>query len=294
MPRASTWLLLAAALAILPHGVRSQAVPLTSPWDSISRRLGAPGVVNAGTVRYNIPRTDLRVVIGDVTVAPPVALVTWAGFGVMGTDTVVMGDVATIASELATVVRGFAESGIEVTAVHNHLAGEEPRLTFVHYMGRGSAIALAAKVRGVIARTGAPMPVTAWPPAPATIDTALLFRELGASGRANGDIAQLSFNFVPGGVLMGGLPVPAPLGYASPINLQRVTADRVVATGDFTVTGDKVSGVIGALTRAGITATAMHSHLVGESPTLSYIHFWADGSLRDVAHGLRLAVDAAR
>jgi len=287
-------LLLSASITFAPPDAHAQSAPLGAPWDSVGRVLGANGAANAGTVRYNIPRVDLRLRVGDVAVAPALALITWAAFGVMGTDTVVMGDVVTVWAELGTVLHEFADNGIEVMAVHNHLAGEVPRLTYVHYMGRGSAVALAAKVRNVIARTGAPMPVAARPPAPATIDTALLFGELGVSGRVNGDVAQLSFNFVPGGVILGGQPVPAPLAYASPINVQRVTARRVVATGDFTVPGAKVNGVLAALARAGITATAMHSHMVNEEPTLYYIHFWADGTLRDVARGLRLVVDAAR
>jgi len=51
------------------------------------------------------------------------------------------------------------------------------------------------------------------------------------------------------------------------------------------VTGDKVSG---------ITVTALHSHLVDESPHLSYRHFRADGPLADVLRGLRAALDSAR
>ncbi|PYO71379.1 MAG: hypothetical protein DMD64_14795, partial [Gemmatimonadetes bacterium] len=45
-------------------------------------------------------------------------------------------------------------------------------------------------------------------------------------------------------------------------------------------------------TAHGITATAMHSHMIGDSPHLDYIHFWADGPLPDVLRGLRAAVDA--
>lgn len=49
-----------------------------------------------------------------------------------------------------------------------------------------------------------------------------------------------------------------------------------------------------ALARQGITATAVHSHLIGEAARLYYIHCWADGALDDALRGLRAAVDAAR
>jgi len=47
--------------------------------------------------------------------------------------------------------------------------------------------------------------------------------------------------------------------------------------------------VFEALTAHGITATALHSHLIGEEPKLYYMHFWADGPLTEVlrVYGLR-------
>jgi len=52
--------------------------------------------------------------------------------------------------------------------------------------------------------------------------------------------------------------------------------------------------VLDAFAAHHITATAVHSHLIGESPTIYYIHFWADGTLADVTRGLRAAIDAGR
>lgn len=73
-----------------------------------------------------------------------------------------------------------------------------------------------------------------------------------------------------------------------------MSARRAVATGDFAVVGATVEPILQALARHGIVATAVHSHLINESPTLYYIHFWADGALPDVVRGLRAAIDAAR
>lgn len=67
-----------------------------------------------------------------------------------------------------------------------------------------------------------------------------------------------------------------------------------MATGDFAVTGEMVENMIDALAKHGITATALHTHMIGESPPVYFIHFWADGPLRDVVSGLRAAVDSVR
>jgi hypothetical protein len=73
-----------------------------------------------------------------------------------------------------------------------------------------------------------------------------------------------------------------------------VDSTRAVATGDFAVPGAQVDSVLDVLAYNGITATAVHSHLIGEEPTLYYIHFWADGRPAEVLRGLRAAADAGR
>ncbi len=99
---------------------------------------------------------------------------------------------------------------------------------------------------------------------------------------------------VPGVVTMRGRTVVPAMGYGSPVNVQVVSGSRAVATGDFAVTGDKVTGILAALAAHGVAATAVHTHLIDESPHLYYIHFWADGPLPDVLEAIRAALDAAR
>lgn len=277
--------------ALAASSVRGQT---GAPWDSVGRILGARPAASGGVYRYNFPRSDLVVRVGDVTVEPGLALGSWAGFATLGSDTVVMGDLVVTAGELGPTLRQLADDGVAVTAVHNHLVGEQPRVMYVHYEGRGSPLGLAEKIDRALDRTGAPRPVRPAEARPLEVDTALVFRELGARGRAAGRLVQLGFNLVPRPVTMHGHPIPAALALGSPVNLQMVDRTRAVATGDFTLIGEQVDPLLDALARHGIVATAVHSHLVGESPTLYYIHFWADGELPAVLRGLRAALDAAR
>jgi hypothetical protein len=131
-------------------------------------------------------------------------------------------------------------------------------------------------------------------PQPVTIDTATVFGTLGLRGRAQGNVAQLSTVLVPGQVTVNGHVVNGALAYGTPINIQTLDGGRAVATGDFSITGDKVGPVLAALTSNGITATALHSHLIGDEPKIYYMHYWADGPLPQVLRGLRAALDAAR
>jgi len=268
--------------------------PLGAPWDSVGRTFQTSGSATGGYYRYSWPRRDLALRIGDVTVSPALALGAWAGFSGDAADATMMGDLVLTSGEVKPVLAELARQQIAVTAIHNHLAGEDPKITYIHFHADGNALELAGRLDHVLARTSAPRPVAAAAPQPVTIDTGLVFNTLGLRGRAQGAVAQVSVVLVPGTVTMHGRTVTPALGYGTPINIQVVSPDRAVATGDFTVLAAKVAPVFDALTAHGITATALHSHLVGEEPKLYYMHFWADGPLTDVLRGLRAALDAAK
>jgi hypothetical protein len=290
---ARTLLPMLLVLNALP-GFASAQSSLGAPWDSVGRILKTSGALTGGYYRYGWPRRDLTLRIGDVTVSPALAHGAWAGFSGDPTDATMMGDLVLTSDELKPVLAELARQRIAVTAIHNHLVGEQPQIIYVHFHGRGNALELAVRFDRVLALTGAPRPVTVAPPQPVTIDTALVFGTLGLAGRAQGAVAQISTVLVPGTVTMHGRPVTPALGYGTPINIQAVGPDRAVAAGDFAVLAAKLAPVLEALTAHGITATALHSHLVEDEPRIYYMHFWADGPLPDVLRGLRAALDAAR
>jgi Domain of Unknown Function (DUF1259) len=263
-------------------------------WDAVGRILKSPPAPAAGYVRFNFPRRDITLRIGDVTVATAMASGTWAGFSGDPANVTMMGDLVLLAGELKPVLAELANQHIAVMAIHNHLAGESPPLLYVHYHADGNAADLAQRLDRVLVHTATPRPVTVAAPAPVTIDTALVFATLGLHGRAQGNVAQASAMLVNGQVTMDGRVVNPAMGYGTPVNIQMVSGNRAVATGDFSVLATKASDVVRALSVNGITATAMHTHLVGEQPQIRYIHFWADGPLPDVLRGLKAALDAAR
>ncbi len=276
------------AVAALPK----PSTAADAAWDSVAAVLKAPGLFTGGYYRFNLPRRDLTVRVGDVTLAPELAQGAWAGLAGQPGNAMLMGDLVVTAAELPPVLAELATQGLDVTAIHNHLVGEEPRLVYVHVGGHGPAVDLAHKLDRVLAHTATPRPVAAAAAAPVTIDTAAVFHGLGGTGRAHGAVAQISFLLVGDKVTMDGMPVPPALGYVSPVNVQAVDANRALATGDFAVTAQQVQPLLHALAANGVTATALHTHMVGEQPTLYYVHFWADGPLAKVVSGLRAAVDA--
>ena len=280
------------SLALAP-ALAAQRAP-DSAWAEVGRRLQTAETPQPGYHRYNLPRRDITLMMGDVKVATSLALGSWAGFAGTAARAMVMGDLVLLPSELKAVLAELHAQHIDVTAVHNHLAGELPGLIYVHFEAMGDALEIAARLARAVALTATPLPVTNPPAAPVTIDTAMVFRALGLSGRAQGNVAQASAMLVKVPVTLHGARVTPALAFGSPINVQEVAPGRAVATGDFAVLERHVRPLLAALAAHGITATAVHSHMVGEAPRVYYVHFWADGTLADVCAGLRAALGVAR
>ena len=55
--------------------------------------------------------------------------------------------------ELQPVLRSLCSAGIDIVAIHQHMAVEEPRILFLHYWGIGKPEALAGSLRAALALT---------------------------------------------------------------------------------------------------------------------------------------------
>ncbi len=100
---------------------------------------GFPGAnLPGGVIRFNMPRKDLHVTVAGTEVKPGLALGTWAAFHHVGNnDAMVMGDLVLTEDEVAPVMKALQDGGVEVTALHNHLIGESPKIMYIHMGGHG-------------------------------------------------------------------------------------------------------------------------------------------------------------
>lgn len=78
---------------------------------------------------------------------------TWAAFAGSDDNAVVDGDFVVLEKELQPVLKSLRKSGVNVVAIHHHMSGEEPRMLFLHYWGRGPAADLAKAVKTALAVT---------------------------------------------------------------------------------------------------------------------------------------------
>src|SRR2546421_10446161 len=84
---------------------------------------------------------------------------------------------------------------VAVTALHNHLLRNKPFTMYMHVLGHGDPVKLAAVLHTALAESKTPLsgaPAAATAPPPIDLDTAAIDQTLGAKGTNNGGNYQFS------------------------------------------------------------------------------------------------------
>jgi hypothetical protein len=279
-------------LCTLALFVQQLSAQTPTEWKIVDQTLGRSGTLQGETYRVGFPRSDLHVTVGKVTVRPAFALGTWVAFKKTGDSVaMLMGDLVLRPAEVGPVIDALQKGGISQTALHNHLSGDTPHVVYLHIEGTGQPAALANGVHDALTKTTTPLGAPGSPaPAPLGLDTAQIAQTLGAHGKVNGGVYQVG---VPRAepVMMDSVVITPAMGVATAINFQSTGSKTAAITGDFVLVASEVNPVIGALRSSGIAVTALHSHMLNESPRLLFMHFWGQGDAVTLARGLRAALD---
>lgn len=262
-------------------------------WKPVQEVFGFDGsALPGGVIRFNMPRSDLHVTVGDVAVKPGLALGGWAAFAPMGKGSaMIMGDLVLAADEVPPVTNALRDGGVEVSAIHNHLLGESPQILYLHMGGNGDPVKMGQAVVKAVGLTKTPMPPAAAPKTDTDLgfDQAAVEKAIGAKGSVSGGCLHVN---VPRAekVSEGGMVAPPSFGMGTAINFQPTGNGKAAIAGDFALTGKEVEPVLDVLRRSGIAVTALHSHALDDVPRLFYMHFWANDDAVKLAQALGTAV----
>ena len=271
----------------------AQSVP-DPRWKPVEDAMGRPGQPQPGGVmRFAMPRRDLHVTLGAVAIKPGLALGSWAAFVYTEHAAMVMGDLVLTEDEIGPVMRKLQQGGIEISAVHNHLIGELPRVVYLHIASHGDAVKMAHAIHDAVALTKTPGPDASGPPMasePLGIDQKAVEEAIGYSGKVNGGILQFGVPRAEA-ITENAIVAPPSMGVATGINFQQTGVGKAAITGDFVLLGKEVNPVMKALQDNGIEVTAVHSHMLMEEPRLFFMHFWANDDAVKLAKGLKAALN---
>ncbi|MBT2637636.1 MULTISPECIES: DUF1259 domain-containing protein [unclassified Bacillus (in: firmicutes)] len=107
------------------------------------------GVCKVEIVRENINPTHMGKKLSPETME----LVFHFGFEKVDGQVAVMGELALMQEEVNPVLDELRKGKLEVTAVHNHMMHEEPRIMYVHFQGIGDMEQQAKTIKAAIDKT---------------------------------------------------------------------------------------------------------------------------------------------
>ena len=278
---------------VLTIAIAAQAHAAEIDWTKVDAALGKTASVQGEVHRYGLPRNDLHVTLDGVAIKPALALGGWLAFKPTQDGALVMGDLVLTESEVNPVMTKLLASGIEITAVHNHLIRATPATFYMHVHGHGDSVAMSTAIRAALTDSKTPFGAAEAPPASTArigLDTDKLDAAIGTKGKVNGGVYQFSVAR-EGEIIENDIPIPPAMGTATAINFQPTGDGKAAITGDFVVTAEEVNPTIRALRENGIEVTAIHSHMLGEQPRLFFVHFWANDDALRLAGGLGAALE---
>jgi Domain of Unknown Function (DUF1259). len=134
-----------------------------------------------------------------------------------------------------------------------------------------------ASIRGTVTTTSTPS---------SPIDWKQVDQAMGKAGTLQpGDVYKYSFPRTDLTVRLGSVSLKA--GFALGTHVEFLPmGSRAMVMGDLVLTEDEVNGVITRLQQEGIQQTALHNHLLGETPRIMYLHIEGQGDPVQLARGI--------
>jgi hypothetical protein len=125
------------------------------------------------------------------------------------------------------------------------------------------------------------------------LDTAKIDQALGRPGQKIGDVYKFGFPRTDLHVSVHGLAIKPGLALGSWAAFTG-TDDNAMVMGDLVLLEDELNPVIEKLRSAGFDISAVHNHLIGETPHVLYVHYMGHGPASQLAASLRAALAVSK
>src|SRR5215510_12369239 len=291
-------LLTLAGLALLGSTPWALAAGTRLDTATIEQLTGVKGELNEkeAVFKVSVPRSDLDVTVAGVKMTPPLGLTSWAAFQQAGDQVMVMGDMVLLEDQVNPVMSVALQNGLEITALHNHFFWDSPKVMFMHIGGMGDEAKVAGAVGKVLTKIKetsggkGDVPRVELSPAQTSLDPKAIEDVLGVKGQLANGVYKVTIGRT---TKMDGHEVGNTIG----VNTWAAFAGsdaKAMVDGDFVMFEPEVQPVLKALRGAGINIVAIHQHMLEDSPRTVFLHYWGVGPTRELAKGLKAALDTQR
>lgn len=139
----------ALSLTTTPFNIKKQQPPSQIDWKVIEDILGRKGSHKGNVLQFSFPRNVIILEDGH-KLSPAMGISHGINFQSVGENVATTGDFVLLANEVNPVINILKQNNIAVTAVHNHMLTEVPRLFFMHFWAVDKPEKLAQAFKNVL------------------------------------------------------------------------------------------------------------------------------------------------
>lgn len=260
-------------------------------WKPVEKAMGEKGKVGLDdTIKFTIPMT-LNVSLDGIQLNPASERSHDFDFMRAGDNAMMVGEIGVTEEEVKNVSTMTLKSGLQVTAIHNHLLRTSPHIMWMHIYGYGDPVDMAKKIRNITDYVNGGSSASGSEKFQSKgINTTELDRIIGDKGSAEGGDYNYDISRADK-VQMNGYTLSPVMDVSTTINFQPLGKGNAAVIGEFVLKENEVEPVVRTLTANGIEVTALHSHMITEQPRLFYVHCWATGDATELAGIMREALN---
>jgi hypothetical protein len=273
--------------------LRAQEIP--GEYQPVLTITGKSGDYKANVLKVNVARNDLHVTANKLALPTPFGFGGWFAMTKGdGGDDVMMGDLVLLQEEVNPVMSALLDNGLEITALHNHLFWEDPRIYYMHVHGHGRPADLAKQIKpalDLIGKGASSQPAAKPASSPVTtLDTANIAKIVGHEGEQSGAVYKITIGRDDIKLKDMGATINARMGLNTWAAFYG-NNDNAAIAGDIAMLEKEVTPTLKALRSHGLDVVAIHQHMLSTQPTVIFLHYWGQGKADDLANGFKAALD---
>jgi hypothetical protein len=135
-----------------PSGAQNLETSNTKTFEKIQSILGRKGNQSGKILQIGVPRSE-KIQMNGEEVPPSMGMATAFNFQATGGKFAATGDFVLTGDEVNPVIKVLQTNGIHVTALHNHMINDEPRLFFLHFWAIDSPDVVANVLKSALMKS---------------------------------------------------------------------------------------------------------------------------------------------